>query len=444
MSDQMPSFEWEGLTDAPEIITTETKVERKTSIVRTAQKVSANDIALEYAFLSMVRDRAEHAKVRGTVSLNAFTSLERKQAWEALDSFLEANPSIGRATLSHLIRAGIPQEEVAKLNQVPPAGEHDAEEIHLHLVDRYARRRAVELAQEYLCGAATYEQHMDALESLRGDATATTPQPLETGDKWLKAGAARFRSVGRLRTGFDALDPVFQWSVGNVFVATADTGGGKSALAHELAFGFTQANQEMAGIIGLELSRDEVAHRWEPTRSEDEASWIHHPERTNWTPESAIREITSRSRKDGIRFWVVDHFMLFGKDDHRQNQTEFEASTARKLERCAKATGSIILVVGQYSKEGARTAGANVKPSMHNLKGAKALADIAAGIMIIDHDEDPANMSGLYFDKNRFGPRGVYVGCWFQWKTMRIKFVPFDQMQRTSSKPVSEKKVTLR
>jgi hypothetical protein len=132
--------------------------------------------------------------------------------------------------------------------------------------------------------------------------------------------------------------------------------------------------------------------------------------------------------------------MLFGKDDPRQSQTEFEAQTARRLERCAKATGTIVLIVGQYSKEGARTADSKTRPSMHNLKGAKALADIAAGVMIIDHDEDPANMSGLYFDKNRFGRRGVYVGCWFRWATMRIDFVPFDMMARTSQK--TQKRVT--
>ena len=442
MSNQIPAFDWEGLCEDPAVVTTEMKTETKTVTLRAPQKITSNDIALEYAFLSMIRSRGEYAKIRGTVSENAFTSAERKAAWRSLDAFMEAHPAIDKVTISHLVRAGIQQEEAGKLNQVPPAGDHDAEEIHLHLVDRYARRRALELAQEYLAGAATYEQHMDALEALRGEATATTPQPLETGDQWLKAGAERFRSVGRLSTGFQALDAAFQWSIGNLFVVTADTGGGKSALAHELAFGFTKANQEMAGVIGLELSRDEVAHRWEPTRSEDEASWIHHPERTNWTPASAIREITSRSRKDGIRFWVIDHFMLFGKDDHRQNQTEFEAMTARQLERCAKATGSIIVIVGQYNKSGAQNAEAKTKPSMHNLKGAKALADIAAAVMIIDHDEDPGNMSGLYFDKNRFGRRGVYVGCWFRWQTMRVEFCTYDAMQRTSQK--AQKGVKLR
>lgn len=440
MNDQIPSFEWEGLCESSPVVT-ETKTETKTVIVRAPQKINANDIALEYAFLTMCRDRTEWAKVRGTVTGNAFTSAERKATWTALDSFMEANPSTERATLAHLIRAGVAQDETAKLNQVPPAGDHDAEELHLHLIDRYARRKALELAQEYLAGAATYEQHMDALEALRGEATATTPQPLETGDKWMKEGAARFRAIGRLPTGFPDMDAVFQWAVGNLYVITADTGGGKSAIAHELAFGFTSANQEMAGIIGLELSRDEVAHRWEPTRTEAEASWIHHPERTNWTPASTVREITARSRKDGIRFWIVDHFMLFGKDDHRIGQTEFEAATARLLERCAKATGSIIVVVGQYSKAGAQEANQRTKPSMHNLKGAKALADIAAGVAIIDHDEDPANMSGLYFDKNRFGRRGVYVGCRFHWQTMRVEFCQWNEMARTSREP---KKVSLR
>lgn len=435
MNDQMPAFEWDGLDAPAAVVTTETKVETKVVTTRTPQKVNANDVALERALLTMARDQREYAKIRGTVSLNAFTSPERKAAWAALEQFMEANSHVERATVSHLVRAGVPDSEVPFLNQMPPAGEHDAEEIHLHLIDRYARRKALELAQEYLAGAATYEQHMDALEALRGEATATTPQPLETGDQWMKEGAERFRSVGRLGTGFPSLDAAFQWSVGNLFVLTADTGGGKSALAHELAFGFTSANREMAGIIGLELSRDEVAHRWEPTRTEDEASWIHHPSRTNWTPASAVREITTRSRRDGIRFWVVDHFMLFGKDDNRQGQTEFEAATARQLERCAKATGSIIVIVGQYNKAGAQNAEQKTKPSMHNLKGAKALADIAAAVAIIDHDEDPGNMSGLYFDKNRFGRRGVYVGCWFRWQTMRVEFVPWDEMQRTAQKP---------
>lgn len=442
MTDQIPAFDWEGLCETPAVVTTETKVETKTVTMRAPQKITTNDVALEYAFLSMVRDRAEYNKIRGTVTENAFTSPERKATWRGIDSFMEANPTVSKANLVALVRAGVPEAESSKLNQVPPAGDHDAEEIHLHLIDRYARRRAVELAQEYLAGTATYEQHMDALEAIRGEATATRPQPLETGDKWLKEGAERFRSVGRLSTGFPALDAAFQWSVGNLFVMTADTGGGKSALAHELAFGFTRANEEMAGIIGLELSRDEVAHRWEPTRSVDEASWIHHPERTNWTPASAVREITTRSRKDGIRFWVVDHFMLFGKDDHKINQTEFEAATARLLERCAKATGSIIVIVGQYNKSGAQNAEAKTKPSMHNLKGAKALADIAAAVMIIDHDEDPKGMSGLYFDKNRFGRRGIYVGCWFKWETMRVEFCIWNEMARTSKE--KPKAVSLR
>lgn len=430
---EMPHFEWDGLCESAPVV--ETKVETKTVTVRAPQKVSANDIALEYAFLTLCRNRSEWAKVRGTVTGNAFTSAERRATWTALDSWLESNPSSERPTLAHLIRAGVPQDEAAKLNQPAPHGDHDAEELHLHLLDRFARRRAVELSQEYMAGATTYEQFMDAAEALRAEATATTPQPLETGDKWMKEGAARFRSIGRLSTGFEALDKVFQWAVGNLYVITADTGGGKSAIAHELAFGFTQANEEVAGIIGLELSRDEVAHRWEPTRTEAEASWIHHPERTNWTPASCVREITARSRKDGVRFWVIDHFMLFGKDDHRLGQTEFEAATARLLERCAKATGSVIVVVGQYSKAGAQDASQRAKPSMHNLKGAKALADIAAGVAIIDHDEDPNNMSGLYFDKNRFGKRGVYVGCRFHWQTMRVEFCEWNEMARTSREP---------
>ena len=430
---EMPTFEWAGLVDEP-TVTTETKTEVKTVTVRAPQKVNANDIALEYAFLTMVKERPSYELVAGTVNPLIFTSAERRQTWELLETFFDGHPEIQKATLSHLVRAGVSQEEAAKLNQAPPAGDHDAEQISLHLVDRYARRRASELAAEYLAGRVTYEQHMDALEELRGDATATTPQPLETGDQWMIEGAERFRKQARLSTGFEHLDRAFSWAIGNLYVLTTDTGGGKSALAHELAFGFTRANREVAGIIGLELSQDEVAARWHPHRTVAEASWIHHPKRTNWTPASAIREITRRSRQDGVRFWIIDHFMLFGKDDHRQNQTEFEAATARQLERCAKATGSVILIVGQYSKGGAQNAEAKTKPSMHNLKGSKALADIAAAVMVIDHDEDPSGMSGLYFAKNRFGRQGVWVGCWFRWQSMSVDFVEFNRIARTEEK----------
>jgi len=397
------------------------------------------DVQIERAFLSLVRFRKAFDIIRGTISDSYFSSTERKKAFTAISKAFEADIFLERVTAANL-SGKVDPEEIAAISVDPMEVDKDVSSLGTYLADRFARRSAAEAAMAYYECEDSYESMLSKIENVESDATATKPTPLETGDQWMADGAKRFASIGRISTGFDYLNSVLQWAPGNVYILAADTGAGKTLMAHELAFGYSIANQAYSGIIGLELSRDEVAFRWVKSRTVEDASWIHHPDRTNWTPTSAVREITNRVRQ-GVRFWVVDHFMLFAKEDPRQNQTEFEAQTARQLERCAKATGATILVVGQYSKAGAVAAG--MKPSMHNLKGAKALEDIAAGVMIIDHDEDPSCMSALFVDKNRFGKGKVNVGCRFRWDDMRVDFCRYEEMNRTASQPKISRKAKL-
>ena len=382
------------------------------------------DVQIERSFLSLVRFRKAFDTIQGTVSESYFSSPDRKKAFKAICGAFEADPFLERVTSANL-SGKLETEEIAAISVDPVEVDKDIASLGVYLSDRFARRSAAQAAMEYYECETSYESMLSRIENVEADATASKPTPLETGDQWMVDGAKRFASIGRISTGFEYLDSAIKWSPKNVYVLAADTGKGKTLMAHELAFGYAKANQAHVGIIGLELSRDEVAYRWNLSRTVEDASWIHHPDRTNWTPTSAAREITNRVRQ-GVRFWVIDHFMLFAKEDSRQNQTEFEAQTARQLERCAKSTGATILIVGQYSKAGAQAAG--LKPSMHNLKGAKALEDIAAGVMIIDHDESPQNMSALFIDKNRFGRGGVNVGCIFQWEKMRVDFCRYEPM----------------
>jgi replicative DNA helicase len=300
-------------------------------------QLHAQDIQLERFFLALIRYRPAWEATHGMISPSYFSSDDRRKIYAAISTAYEADAFLDRVTLP-LLSGKASSDEIGYLNIQPEDIDRDAPSIAAYMADRYARRKALEEAIKYYDCQSSYESLLNSLGELEGDATATKPAPLETGDQWMAKEAAQFRSIGRLATGFQHLDQYLNWSPGNIYVLTADTGKGKTLMAHELAFGYAHTHGEIAGIIGLELSREEVAFRWEQSRTVEDAAYIHHPKRTNWTPTSACREITNRA-KQGVRFWVVDHFMLFSKDDGKQNQTEFEANTARQLESAPRRQG---------------------------------------------------------------------------------------------------------
>lgn len=370
-------------------------------------------IEAEQALVSLCRDRKAWDECC-SLDATAFLSDVTVACWRALKAFHDSGDG-EVATSSHLRLLGLSSDQILWCSV--DASSEDAATLASHISSAHARRQLQDWAKELHERKIDVEEFLSKQEAVKESLTPAATRTYDFADQWYEEAAENFRKIGNYSTGFRIFDCIHRWVPGNIYLLTADTGKGKSFLADSMMAAFSNSNGIPGGLITLEMNREQRAMRWIKGYSKEELSRIYMPRRTSWDLNGIIKEIRD-GIKAGILFWVVDHFHLI-PNTTRMTQTEFESHAARAFERLVTGTQVVILMVCQMSKQGAR-AGAASAPSKHDIKGAKAISDAAAGVFILERGED---FDKLIVDKNRFFADGKVVGIHFDWKRLRPSLV---------------------
>lgn len=377
-------------------------------------------VEAEQALVSLCRDRKAWDECC-SLDATAFLSDVTVACWKALKAFHDSGEG-EVASASHLRLLGLSRDEILWCSA--DASAEDASILASHIASAHARRQLQEWAKELHERKIDVEEFLSKQDAVKENLNPAVTRTYDFADQWYEQEAENFRKIGTYSTGFRIFDCIHRWVPGNLYLLTADTGKGKSFLADALMAGFSNASGIPGGLITLEMNRAQRSMRWLRGYSKEELSRLYMPKRTSWDLNGIIREIRE-GIKAGILFWVVDHFHLI-PNTTRMTQTEFESHAARAFERLVTGTQVVILMVCQMSKQGAR-AGAASAPSKHDIKGAKAISDAAAGVFILDRGEDADK---LIVDKNRFFGDGKTVGVHFDWSKLRPAVVDMETATR--------------
>lgn len=296
-------------------------------------------------------------------------------------------------------------------------------------------------------------------------------------------GAEKFWDLSKL-CGLETPWERLSWALGGglrpgeVYVLGGNQGSGKTSLALQFAISAMRRKegvlmfsmemnsvdvyQRMAGIeswVNLkELRRFQVALKGKsltpeerigyakevtamqyqlarPTRELRELPMLVHT-KSAVTPAYIIEESQRLSKQQPIKLVVVDHMQLMHPDEHKSSEYERMTSVSRTMKQVAVDLGVPLLLCSQTSRANARDHRTELQCS--DLRGAGAIEEDAAGVMLIyedQEDRDRAIAEGdryvtgpvkcwLKLDKNRFGEKGRCFELWHS-KTA-TRFDPLD------------------
>lgn len=326
--------------------------------------------------------------------------------------------------VSWLRMSGASQEE---LEWVDVRGEgDDAITLSRAIHAAAARRRVADSVRKLQANLITPQQFETAYLEAQPDLSMDEAPDVEFGDSWAREEAKRFREIGKWSTGFRFMDVDFKYVPGTFGILTADTGKGKSFLADDMAFAYAMANHTKWGLIPLEMNRQQRASRWCVGHTDEELSTVWCADRRAYSFSSIIRTIEDLT-KDGIRFWVIDHFHCI-TNEGKESTTSWEEKCAQTLANLAIRLGIYILAPAQLSKAGGKKDGEYNK---HDIRGAKGLSDAASDIMILNRCDD---MDYISMDKSRFTPSGMKFPVLFRWDSLRAEIT--DSVTATREKAV--------
>lgn len=231
-------------------------------------------------------------------------------------------------------------------------------------------------------------------------------------------------------TGIPAIDDFTAGMVPHeVTVLAAATGGGKSALALNIA---TKIAKDGWAVLyfSLEMRRQELLFRQASTEAgvplfkirkgwmnDNELSRVsvamsritHIPLFIDETLEVTAREIRSRCRRalkvGQIGLVVVDYFQLVKRVEKKDSRRDAEfAEISRSLKMLAREFSLPVLLLSQLSRG---EKGKRRRPELSDLKETSALEQDADAVWFLYHDNDSDGKTELIIAKARSGPTGT-------------------------------------
>lgn len=234
--------------------------------------------------------------------------------------------------------------------------------------------------------------------------------------------------IGR-STGIPAIDDLTAGMVPQeVTVLAAATGGGKSALALNIATRVAKDGWTTL-YFSLEMRRQELEFRMASTEagvnlikirkglmSDGELSRVsvsmahltHIPLYIDETLELTVREIRSRARRAMklglLGLIVVDYFQLVKRVEKKDSRRDAEfAEISRALKMLAREFSVPVLLLSQLSRG---EKGKRRRPELSDLKETSALEQDADAVWFLYHDSDDGKVE-LIVAKARSGPTGT-------------------------------------
>lgn len=351
-----------------------------------------------------------------------FLDSKSKSLWEKISKWHIDKPG-QKMNCSWLRMAGAGQEELDWIN-VRSDGD-DAQTLSRAIHSAAARRRVGADILELQRNLITPQEFESRYLAVQPDLTMDEVQKADFGDAWARREAEEFKSIGRWKTGFRLMDVDFKYVPGTFGVLTADTGAGKSFLVDDMAFAWAKANGGRWGLIPLEMNRMQRSARWCVGHTDEELSTVFCSDRKMYSFSSIVRTIEDMS-KEGVLFWVLDHFHCISNET-RDSDVSWQERCAQTLANLAVRLGIYILTPTQISKSGGKKDGEFNK---HDIRGAKGICDAAADIFILNRGDD---IDSLVMDKSRFTPTGFRFPVLFDWQNLRATITDFQTASKEKS-----------
>jgi len=203
-------------------------------------------------------------------------------------------------------------------------------------------------------------------------------------------------------TGLQGLDQKLAkggFQATNLIIMAARPGGGKSALAGQVAR-FTAQTETPSLIVSLEMRKQEIAERYSTIVDRKTLRGL-----PIYFAESAysidrIRQVVRLSvRKHKVRLVVVDYLQLIEVKDARKQREQQIAEVSRGLKLLAKELEIPIIVGCQLNRGSERE---NRKPRLIDLRESGSLEQDADVVLLLHSDEDAAQ-SEIIMAKQRGG-----------------------------------------
>jgi replicative DNA helicase len=319
---------------------------------------------------------------------------------------------------------------ILELLDIPPTSpRYHAAEVQRRASIRRLLQSSDELRDSILAGddhtqaLDNHQATIDAVLSRQADCTKSAGQLMaefaDSLDNW---------QPPEIMTGLPKFDErVGGFARGRLITVCAGTGGGKSALALQIAshngmkqrpvlyLTFEMLDVEkvkrllnhcdhLAGV-NFEVDRLDDKQRGavqrEVLRHENSKLFIRHMASPKWRDvERRIREFRARH---GLSLVVVDYIGLISKSDPRQTIQEKTAEVTSGLKKLAMQLQCVVLAVVQLNREAAKTK----QTDLHNLADSAAVERDSDCVIAI-HQPDPQDMKRreLHILKNRTGRRG--------------------------------------
>jgi replicative DNA helicase len=293
---------------------------------------------------------------------------------------------------------------------------------------------------DYTTALDNHQATIDAILNRQADSTKSAGQLMAefaaSLDQW---------QPPEIMTGLPRFDDhVGGFARGRLITICAGTGGGKSALALQIAshnglkgrpvlyltmemLDFEKCkrllnhSKDLAGL-NFEVDRLDKEQRKavdrEVTRHQDSQLFIRHMASPKWREvERKIKEFRARH---GLSLCVVDYIGLISKSDPRQTVQERTAEVTAGLKRLAMQLQCVVVAVAQTNREAAKTK----TTDLHNLADSAAVerdSDMVLAIHQPDPQADPSRRE-LHILKNRTGRRGRLEN--FEFRGDQMLFMP--------------------
>lgn len=231
--------------------------------------------------------------------------------------------------------------------------------------------------------------------------------------------------------GIRSIDDHFgQMADGRLCILAAETGGGKTAFAGQVAIHNAQQGRNVL-FVSLEMTREELVERWmcsecgidsrhlqageltagdkavlAQAKREFEAMPIHIFD----THGASIKDIRAvarlQQRGSGLEFLVVDYLSKItpSKDDVKRERRERIGNSCWGLKSLAKELRIPVLCLHQLNRESAGS-----RPTLHHLADSADVERDSDLVAFIHHQGQRCN---FIVDKHRFGAKGTVPMSW--------------------------------
>jgi replicative DNA helicase len=300
-------------------------------------------------------------------------------------------------------------------------------------------RDSILSGMDYTTAIDNHQSTIDAIMNRQADDTKSAGQLMQE----FAAGLDNW-TPPEIMSGLPTFDErVGGFARGRLITICASTGGGKSALALQIAnhnglkgrpvlyltlemLDFEKIkrllnhSKDLAGV-NFEADRLDEKQRdavdREVIRHQDSQLFIRHMASPKWREvERRIKEFRARH---GLSLVVLDYIGLISKSDPRQTIQERTAEVTAGLKRLAMQLQCVVIAVAQTNREAAKTK----QTDLHNLADSAAVerdSDLVLAIHQPEPQSDPSRRE-LHILKNRTGRRGKLEN--FEFRGDRMLFL---------------------